>query len=103
MEQKITELLKRPYALLIWALICGGAYLVLIGRFIMRFTNTAAGGGMLIWIFCPAIVCGAALILIKAVKRAMETENDKGALMLFYAHLIVIAMGIVFFAEGLIG
>lgn len=102
MNNKILELLKRPYALLVWALICGAAYYVIIGRFVFAYTNTQAGGSLLMWLFLPAVICGAALILVKVVKQAREKENDRGILILFYTHLLIIAMGIVFLAASFI-
>ncbi|MCD8391292.1 MAG: hypothetical protein LUD03_05590 [Firmicutes bacterium] len=99
MNSKISEFLKRPYALLAWALICGCAYLSIIGRFVMSFTSTAARGNIILWFFFPAIICGAALILVKSVKHAQENENTRAVLLLFYTHLIIIAMAVVFLLD----
>lgn len=98
MNNKITELMKRPYFLLTWALICGAAYLAIIAQFVFRFTNTVAGGGMILWFFFPAVICGAALLLIKGVKRLIEEENARAVITVFYFHILVIIMGIAFFA-----
>lgn len=98
MNKKITELLKRPYFLLVWALICGAAYLSIISRFVFEFTVTAAGGKMILWFFFPAVICGAALLIIKGVKQLISNENERGVLAVFYLHLLVIIMGAVFFA-----
>ena len=73
-------------------------YLSLIAQFVMNFTEVPQSGGLLIWLFFPLIVCGGALLLVKAVKQAFEEENNKLVLTLFYTHLVIIAMGIVFFA-----
>lgn len=97
MNKKILENLKRPYVLLIWALICGLAYLSVISQFVLRFTNTAEGAGILLWVFIPAIVCGAALLIIKAVKGAYLEGRTRLILSVFYAHLFIIAMGILIF------
>ncbi|MBQ7574585.1 MAG: hypothetical protein IJT23_10025 [Clostridia bacterium] len=102
MNNKIIELLKKPYFLLVWSLICGGAYLAIIAQFVGQFTNTAHGAGVIIWIFFPAIVCGGALLVLKSVKNAIIEEQYKKALTIFYTHLLVIAMGILIFASMLI-
>lgn len=98
MNNKVLNLLKNPYALLVWALISGCAYLSIIAQFVMRFTEVPQSGGLIIWLFFPAVICGAALLLVKMVKQAFEEENNKLILTLFYTHLAIIVMGIVFFA-----
>ena len=70
MNEKILAMLRRPYHLLVWALICGLAYLALAARFILDWTER--GGGIILLFFFPAIVCGAALIIIKCIKKADE-------------------------------
>ena len=100
MNDKILNMLRKPYQLLIWALICGLAYLSLAARFIFEFTER--GGGILVWFFFPAIVCGAALIIIKGIKKADENGNERAMLTAFWAHVFIIAMGAVFFASMLI-
>ena len=90
-------MLRKPYPLLIWALICGLAYLSLAARFILEWTS--AGGGIIVLFFFPAIVCGAALILIKAIKKADEHGLVRTMLALFWCHLLVIFMGIIFALE----
>ena len=97
MNKKILEFLKKPYALFVWALLCGCAYLTVVAQLVMQFTNTAEGGKLLLWFFVPAIVCGGALIIIKTIKVHQQNENTKGILTIFYSHLLIIAMGIVFF------
>lgn len=98
MNAKILEFLKNPYKCLVWAIICGLAYAAIIAQFVMRFTNTKGGGIIILWCFFPAIICGAALLLVKTVKNAYAEERDKAVTNIFYSHLLIIAMGIVFFA-----
>ena len=93
-------MLRRPYPLLIWALVCGLAYLALVARFILDWTS--AGGGIIVLFFFPAIICGAALLIIKGIKRADENGNTRAMLAVFWFHLFVILMGIIFFAAMLI-
>ena len=87
-------MLRRPYHLLVWALVCGLAYLSLAARFILEWTER--GGGIIVLFFFPAIVCGAALIIIKGIKKADENGNERAMLSVFYFHLLVILMGIIF-------
>ena len=94
MNDKILAMLRRPYHLLVWALICGLAYLALAARFILDWT--ANGGGIIVLFFFPAIICGAALIIVKAIKKADENGNERTMLNIFYFHLLVILVGIVF-------
>lgn len=98
MNNRILNWLKNPYALLIWALVSGCAYLSIIAQFVIKFTEVPQSGSLLIWFFFPVIICGTALLLVKAVKQAFEEENHKLILTIFYTHLSIIAMGIVFFA-----
>ncbi len=100
MNDKILAMMRKPYHLLVWALICGLGYLALTARFILAFTER--GGGILIWLFFPAIVCGAALIIIKGIKKADENGNERAMLAAFWAHVLVIVMGAVFFASMLV-
>ncbi len=102
MNSKITELLKKPYFLLVFSLLCGGAYLAIIAQFVGQFTNTSQGAGVIIWVFFPAIVCGAALLVLKSVKNAIVEERYQTALIIFYTHLFIIAMGILIFASMLV-
>ena len=100
MNDKILAMLRRPYPLLIWALICGLAYLALAARFILDWTTR--GGGIIVWFFFPAIICGAALIIITGIKKADENGNTRAMLAVFWVHLFVILMGLVFFLSMLI-
>lgn len=94
MKNKILNLLRNTRGLLIFALLSGAAYYAVILKFILA--NTEVGGGLLGFFFLPAIVCGAALVLIKVIKQCFEGGRDGAVLALFWVHAVLILMGIVF-------
>lgn len=94
MKNGIIKLLKNTLGLLIFALLSGGAYYIVILKFILSHTDK--GGGMLGFFFFPAIVCGAALILIKLIKQFFENERENSAVALFLLHVLFIMISIVF-------
>lgn len=94
MNNKIIHLLKKTAPRLIFASLSGAAYYIIVLKFILSHTNN--GGGLLGFFFLPAIVCGMALVLIK-VLRSKEEEDNKGAMLrIFWAHLALIIISIVF-------
>ena len=92
MEDKIVNLLDNTVPRLVFALLSGLAYFTIIYRFIVA--HTERGGGLLAFFFCPAIVCGAALIIIKLLKQAKE--NKSGETMLFCIHIILILIAAIY-------
>jgi hypothetical protein len=100
MKNSIINLLKNTWGLLIFALLSGCAYYVIVLKFILKFTKT--GGGLLGFFFLPAIVCGAALVLIKLIKQFFENGREGSVLALFWLHVVFILMSIVF-AISIIG
>lgn len=94
MKNKVMQLLKNTWGLLIFALLSGCAYYVVILKFVL--SHTERGGGMLGFFFLPAIVCGAALILIKLIKQFFENGRDGSAVALFWLHVMFILISIVF-------
>ena len=94
MNEKVLKLLKNTWGLLIFSLISGAAYFVIVLRFVLANTNN--GSGLLAYFFAPAVTCGAALILIKLIKQCLSDGRPGPAIMLFWLHVLFIAMGIVF-------
>lgn len=88
MKNKVINLLKNTWGLLIFALIAGCAYFVVVLRFILEHTNN--GGGLLGFFFAPLIIAGAALVLVKIIKQCFENGNDGKAVIIFWAHIIFI-------------
>ncbi len=94
MNNQILNLLKNTWGLLIFALLSGGAYFVVVLRFVLMNTNN--GSGLLAYFFAPAVICGAALILIKLIKQCLADERNTAAAVLFWVHVVFMAMSIVF-------
>lgn len=94
MKNKIINLLKNTAALLVFSLLSGLAYYVVILKFILL--HTSVGGGLLGFFFLPAIVCGAALVLIKLIKQCMENGNDKAVSIIFWLHVFFWIISAVF-------
>ncbi len=94
MKNSIINLLKNTWGVLIFSLLSGCAYYTVILKFILL--HTKMGGGMLGFFFLPAIICGAALILIKLFKQFLENGRENSAIFLFCIHAVFILMAIVF-------
>lgn len=82
---------------LIFSLLCGLAYYIVITGFIVG--NTQSGGMLLSFFFLPAIVCGAALIIIKTIRKLKEEEQFGKINLLIYPHLLLMAISIVFLLD----
>lgn len=93
----IGKIFDTKYGGLIFSLICGVAYFIIILTFIVR--HTSYGGALLGFFFFPAITAGAALIIIKTVKR-LEAEEAFGKINLFlWFHIVLILLSIVFLTD----
>lgn len=94
---KITErILNSKYGGLVFSLLSGLAYFIIIMNFIMSHTQN---GGLLGIFFFPAIICGTALVLLKALKRLCDEDRRKSAAALIYIHLALILISIVFLID----
>lgn len=82
---------------LIFSLISGIAYFIIIMGFVVG--NTQAGGFMLSFFFLPAIVCGAALLLIKTIRKLKDEENFGKINALIYAHIVLLLVSLVFLID----
>lgn len=83
----ILKLLKKTYSPLIFSLFCGIVYFGLALVLILKYTN--AGGGLLAFFLAPAIICGAALVIIKAVKMHIEENAESKLNFLFWSHILL--------------
>ena len=93
----IGKIFDRKYGGLIFSLLAGAAYFIIILDFIKR--NTATGGMLLGFFFSPAIIAGAALVIIKTVKSLAADEKYRNINFLIYAHLLLMAISIVFLLD----
>ncbi len=94
---KIYKLYETKYGGLIFSLLSGIAYYIIVLYFLLGGTNS--GGALLGFFFLPAIVCGMALVLFKTVKKLKETEALGRINLLIYGHIILILMSLVFLAD----
>ncbi|MGM9937375.1 MAG: hypothetical protein ACI38A_08525 [Candidatus Ornithomonoglobus sp.] len=93
MNKKILNILNTTAGQLIFSLLAGGGYFMIILKFIISASN---GSAFLAYSFSPLIICGAALVIVKLMKQARENENPGAIIKLFWIHIAVIAVGIVF-------
>lgn len=93
MNNKILYWLNTTAGRLIFVLLAGAAYFAIVAKLILDF---ALKYKLLLFFFFPLIICGAALVLIKLIKQKQEEEDNSAVLKLFYLHLAVIIIGIVF-------
>lgn len=77
---------KHTYAAFIFSLLCGIAYFM----FIYEMLSPIRGAGLISFFFCPAVVCGVALFILKLLNRAIENENKKTVSFIVIMHIIVI-------------
>ncbi len=97
MNKKILNILDTTIGQLVFALTSGLGYFMLLGGWIIDFSN---GQWLMLMYLAPIIVCGAALVIVKLMKSAREAENSGAILKIFWLHVAVILMGIVFAIAG---
>lgn len=80
---------------LVFSLICGLCYLFIITGFVIKYTAVRASGILLSAFFSPAVVCGAAVVIFKAITSYVDSEAVGQLKFLFFTHIAVIILGIV--------
>lgn len=98
MKNKLIELLNTTAGRLIFALGCGWAYYLVLFNIIVSFSK---GSPLLAIYFAPAIIFGAAILIIKLMKQATENENPNAIIKLFIAHSILFVIGIITMITGI--
>lgn len=96
MNKKIIKFLETTFGQLGFALFAGLGYLGLVSGFIVDLSR---GMWLMLLYVSPIIVCGSAIVIIKLIKYAREAENTTAVLKIFWIHIFVIIMGIVFVVE----
>lgn len=94
MKNKIIQLLQSTAGMLIFSILSGCAYYIVVLKFIL--SHTSVGGGLLGFFFLPAIIFGAALVLIKIIKQCMENGNYNAVNLIFWLHIVFIIISAVF-------
>ena len=93
MNDKILKTLTTTVGRLIFALLAGLGYFMVILRFMIEWSS---GSSLLAFFFAPLIICGAALVLVKLMRQAEDAENPSAIIRLFWVHVVLFAIGIVF-------
>lgn len=88
----IEKILINPTQRLIFALLAGVGYFVIVMKFVISFTAHAGLMGLFI---APAVICGTALVIIKSIKKYIDAEETPNAA-IFYINFAVIIMAIIF-------
>lgn len=94
---KIENFFKTKNVPLIFSLICGLSYFVIITRFILTYTSKS--GSLLAFFFFPAITCGMALFIFKTIRTYLENNAVSLLKILFYTHILIIIISIATFIE----
>ncbi len=97
MNKKIVDMINTTAGRLIFALISGAGYFMIMYSAIVKWSD---GHQLLAWYFAPVIICGAGLVLIKLIKQAQENENEGSIIKLFWLHTAVFIIGAVMFAAA---
>ena len=92
----IGKIFDTKYGGLIFSLFAGAAYFIIILSFIMRNT---AHGGLIAFFFSPALIAGAALVIIKTVKKLEADEKYGGINLFLYAHILLMALSVVYLID----
>lgn len=90
---KIEKIFNKKYGGLIFSLLSGTAYFIIILNFILTTDKKA---GLLGFFFAPAIICGIALVLFKMIRQFIENEEFRKANLVGILHVILMLMSIVF-------
>ena len=93
MKKKIVDFLGKTAPQLVFALLSGCAYFMILLPVITRYSK---GSAFLAFQFSPLIICGAALVIIKLMKQARANENENAIFALFVIHVLLFIMSIVF-------
>lgn len=96
MNKKILKLLENTYGCLIFALLSGVAYFLFLFKFIV---DLSAGQSLLALWFSPVIICGAATVIIKLIRQARESENERFIVYIFWGHIFLLCAGILTFVS----
>ena len=96
--KKLLKILDSRSGELSFSLASGIAYFLVVLQMIRLF---APGSMLLGFYFSPAIICGVALVLIKALRAWKEQELFSKILILFWVHILLMLIALLFLAEML--
>lgn len=90
---KAYKIFETKFGGLIFSLLSGCAYFIII---LSTILSTTQAGGLLGFFFFPAIICGTALVLLKTIKKLYDEEQYQKINIIFYTHILLILISIVF-------
>lgn len=90
---KIEKIFNTKYGGLIFTLLSGLAYFIIVLNFILGADSKA---GLLGFFFAPAIICGMALVLFKMIRQFLENEEFKKANIVGILHIVLMVISVVF-------
>ena len=92
----IEKILDTKYGKFIFLFFFGLAYFVIIMNLITSYSQNS---GLIAFFFCPAIICGIALAILKMLRRLCDEERKQSASVLIYVHVALILISIVFLVD----
>ena len=97
---KISDLLRKTAPALIFALLSGLAYFELL--YVLLDDWIVGENRLILFFFSPVIVCGAAIVIIKLIKKQHEFGNDFNVAAIFFAHVLLMIIAAATFVASLI-
>ena len=92
----IGKIFETKYGGLVFSLLSGCAYFIIILNIILQ---TSPSAGLLGFFFAPAIIAGTGLVLLKTIKRLIDEEQPGRVNILCWVHIILMALSLVFLAD----
>ena len=92
----IGKIFETKYGGLVFSLLSGCAYFIIILNIILQ---TSPSAGLLGFFFAPAIIAGTGLVLLKTIKRLIDEEQPGRVNILCWVHIILMVLSLVFLAD----
>ncbi len=99
---KLGKMLSSNAAITTHALIAGIAYFAIVMRFVTDYTAVAASAMLLGVFFCPAVICGAAVLLIKQMRLWRDAQNYRAIGAMTAANGVILLIGCIMGADMII-
>lgn len=95
--KSITKIFNSTVGGLVFSLLCGSAYFIIVLSFLL--STQGAGAGLMGLFLAPLIICGMALVIIKAAKKMIAEEDPRKLSIMMYSHIILMALSVVFLID----
>lgn len=93
MNKKIIDMINTTAGRLIFALISGLGYFMILSEWILGMSR---GMWLILMYVAPVLICGAAIVIVKLIKQAQESEDNGKIIRIFWIHAAVVFVGAVF-------